>query len=187
VKRHAAQDSRRDVVAASLPLASAVAGIADEITTAHLLAIKISLPEGDGKVVERRTGRLIHRSHELLTQLERMRAEARGQSQDQWLQRAKERAARIASRVATYGPQDGAARATSQTIEAPCKSAIVSVRDSVTVQRQHEQQQMAKLIQGEAALVPNVVDRSAAITKRSQHPHLDITTGERDRRADAAD
>ena len=68
------------------------------------------LAREDGKVVERRTGRLIHRSHELLAHLERMRADARGQPQDQWL-RAKERAARIAGRATAYDPEDGSARA----------------------------------------------------------------------------
>jgi len=62
-------------------------------------------------MVDRRAARLIHRSHELLAHLERMRAEAAGQPQDQWLQRAKERAARIANRAAIEGPKDGSTKA----------------------------------------------------------------------------
>jgi hypothetical protein len=52
-------------------------------------------------MVDHRTARLIHRSYKLLVHLERRRAEAKTKSQDDWLQLAKERAARIVSRAET--------------------------------------------------------------------------------------
>jgi hypothetical protein len=78
--------------------------------------------------------------------------------------------------------------------DCPRKSAIVTVRDRKTVQRQREQQQMSKLMRGEnpSPMVTGFPTknerRSAIITKRSQqHPHLDITPEERDRLGAAAD
>src|SRR5262245_51703853 len=54
------------------------------------------VPKGRGIMVDRRTARLIHRSHETLAQLTRMRQEAKEQDRDGWLQRAKAQAERIA-------------------------------------------------------------------------------------------
>jgi hypothetical protein len=56
-------------------------------------------------MVDRRTARLILRSHELLAQLTRIRQEAKKQGRDGWLQRAKTQAARVAS-TPTISPQD---------------------------------------------------------------------------------
>ena len=61
------------------------------------------------------------------------------------------------------------------------KSAIVTVRDRKTVQRQREQQQMAKLMAGDAP------KKSAIITMRPKHDVPDMTREEHKRRGDAAD
>jgi hypothetical protein len=50
-------------------------------------------------MVQRRTARLILRSHEMLAQLARMRQEAKQQDRDGWLKRAKAQAARVASQT----------------------------------------------------------------------------------------
>jgi hypothetical protein len=63
--------------------------------------------------------------------------------------------------------------------DGPCKSAIVTVRDRQTVQRQREQQQMVKLIRGDEP------KRSAIVTMRSASE--DMTPEEHQRRGNAAD
>jgi hypothetical protein len=68
------------------------------------------------------------------------------------------------------------------------KPSIVTVRDRKTVQRQREQQQMAKLMQGEGSqpeLLPTVGKKSAIVTMRSAGE--DMTPEEHQRRGDAAD
>jgi hypothetical protein len=50
-------------------------------------------------MVDRRTARLILRSHELLAQLTRIRQEAKEQGRDGWLERAKSQAERVANRT----------------------------------------------------------------------------------------
>jgi hypothetical protein len=55
-------------------------------------------------MVNRRTTRLVHRSRELLAQITRMRLEAKEQAREEWLQRAKAQAARIANRPASSIP-----------------------------------------------------------------------------------
>ena len=57
-------------------------------------------------MVDCRAVRLIHRSHELLAQLERMRAEARAQRRVEWLRQARDRAARVAERNASSKPRE---------------------------------------------------------------------------------
>jgi hypothetical protein len=67
------------------------------------------------------------------------------------------------------------------------KSAIVTVHDRKTVLRQ---QQMAELMQPSGntnSVRISGEPGSAIVTMRSQHPHLDITPEERDRRGAAAD
>ena len=59
------------------------------------------------------------------------------------------------------------------------------MRDRKQVQRQREQQQMAKLMQSDKPRDGH--RRPAIITTRSKHPDLDITPEERDRRGTAAD
>jgi hypothetical protein len=48
---------------------------------------------------------LIQRNRELLAQITRMRLEAKEQSREEWLQRAKAQATRIANRTPTNIPQ----------------------------------------------------------------------------------
>jgi len=57
-------------------------------------------------MVQRRTARLILRSHEMLAQLTLMRQEAKQQDRDGWLKRAKAQAARVASRTPVVSPKD---------------------------------------------------------------------------------
>jgi hypothetical protein len=56
-------------------------------------------------MVGHRTRKLIQRNRELLAQITRMRLEAKEQSREEWLQRAKAQATRIANRPATNIPQ----------------------------------------------------------------------------------
>jgi hypothetical protein len=49
-------------------------------------------------MVSRRTTRLLNQNRELLAQITRIRLEAREQTRVEWLQRAKDQAARIANR-----------------------------------------------------------------------------------------
>jgi hypothetical protein len=74
------------------------------------------------------------------------------------------------------------------------KSAIVTVRDRKTVQRQREQQQMAQLMQGDSqpAILPNAGKNSAIVTARKPGKAipdgwLPDTPEEHKRRGDAAD
>jgi hypothetical protein len=64
-------------------------------------------------MVSRRTTRLVHQQRELLAQVTRMRLEAREQTREEWLQRARDQAARIANR-----PVSSTAAATRSAVDA---------------------------------------------------------------------
>ena len=55
-------------------------------------------------MVNRRTTRLVDQNRELLAQMTHMRLEAKEQARKEWLQRAREQAARIASRAVSSTP-----------------------------------------------------------------------------------
>jgi hypothetical protein len=56
------------------------------------------VPKGEDAMVSRRTTRLVNQNRELLAQITRLRLEAREQTREEWLQRARDQAARIANR-----------------------------------------------------------------------------------------
>ena len=64
-----------------------------------------AVSRGRDAMVGHRTRKLIQRNRELLAQITRMRLEAKEQSREEWLQRAKAQAARIANRPVSNIPQ----------------------------------------------------------------------------------
>jgi hypothetical protein len=56
-------------------------------------------------MVNRRTTRLVDQNRELLAQVTHMRLEAKEQARKEWLQRAREQAARIANRAVSSTPR----------------------------------------------------------------------------------
>jgi hypothetical protein len=80
-------------------------------------------------MVSRRTTRLVDQNRGLLAQMTHMRLEAKEQARKEWLQRAREQAARIANRPASRTPTIPSAAMQSSSVDEDADQRRASTND----------------------------------------------------------